>query len=326
MARRARTIKPEILEDSKTATLSHLEYRVFTGTWLIADDYGNLRGEPDFLRGQLVWASSETAASVAHAVGVLADRGLLVPYQVRGQSYLHIAGWAKHQRIDRPSRPTMPGPEHADLRSERGHTTSIEHQRFLAIGSTTSTKFHSSQPSDLILASDSLLSRETLDPEGEGEGEGDQDPPVVPHSGDQTESQQLAEFKAKVDSVLSPAAEVQQRVDAIAAAPNKRRRRERSTAQAMPTGWHPRSEELAKARELGIDAAHEAEQFRDHHAARGTTFRDWDAAFRTWLRNARKFAARSGAVVGGQPKQKRFAVVSDEPDFSRVDAMLNGAK
>lgn len=45
--------------------------------------------------------------------------------------------------------------------------------------------------------------------------------------------------------------------------------------------------ELAEAKSL--NAAIEFNQFRDHHLARGTQFKDWDAAWRTWLRNAVKF-------------------------------------
>jgi len=34
------------------------------------------------------------------------------------------------------------------------------------------------------------------------------------------------------------------------------------------------------------DPHKEIEAFRDYHLARGTTMADWEAAFRTWLRNA----------------------------------------
>ena len=30
----------------------------------------------------------------------------------------------------------------------------------------------------------------------------------------------------------------------------------------------------------------ELEKFRDHHASKGSTFKDWDRAFKTWLRKA----------------------------------------
>lgn len=65
-------------------------------------------------------------------------------------------------------------------------------------------------------------------------------------------------------------------------------------SQPMPTAWTPRSDELALAKTLGVSPTGEAESFRDHHSAKGTRFVDWDAAFRTWLRNAVKFS-RGGA-------------------------------
>lgn len=110
MAGRIRSIKPEILEDDVTAHLSHLEYRLFVGTWLIADDYGNLRGDPDYIRGRILWGTGETREGVMKALDALVSASLLVPYRVRGQPYLHIAGWTKHQRVDKPGKPRMPGP------------------------------------------------------------------------------------------------------------------------------------------------------------------------------------------------------------------------
>jgi hypothetical protein len=40
----------------------------------------------------------------------------------------------------------------------------------------------------------------------------------------------------------------------------------------------------------GIDVDAETENFLDHHRAKGSTFKSWDAAWRTWMRNAVKFA------------------------------------
>lgn len=114
MAGRIRSIKPEILEDTKTASLTHLEYRVFVGSWLLADDHGNLRGDPDYVRGQIVWASRESRESVAKALETLARVSLLNKYVVRGQVYFHVAGWEKHQRVDKPGKPRMPLPTESD--------------------------------------------------------------------------------------------------------------------------------------------------------------------------------------------------------------------
>lgn len=38
----------------------------------------------------------------------------------------------------------------------------------------------------------------------------------------------------------------------------------------------------------------ELEKFRDHHTAKGSVMEDWQAAFRTWLRNADEWGARNG--------------------------------
>lgn len=63
-------------------------------------------------------------------------------------------------------------------------------------------------------------------------------------------------------------------------------------AVAIPDDWAPSDKNISDAKsrnfsdeEIDVEAA----AFRDHHLARGTAFKDWDAAWRTWLGNARKF-------------------------------------
>ena len=41
------------------------------------------------------------------------------------------------------------------------------------------------------------------------------------------------------------------------------------------------------------DTAPHLEAFRDYHIAKGSRFIDWDAAFRTWIRNASKFGSNA---------------------------------
>ncbi len=60
----------------------------------------------------------------------------------------------------------------------------------------------------------------------------------------------------------------------------------RARGTQLPADWAPRAEERAWASQHTLDCDAEAEHFRDHHTARGTSFRDWHAGFRTWLRNA----------------------------------------
>jgi hypothetical protein len=69
----------------------------------------------------------------------------------------------------------------------------------------------------------------------------------------------------------------------------KRRDKKAKRPFVIPEDWAPRPQELAKAREMGIDGENEAESFRDWHTSKGTQYVDWDATFRTWLRNHKKW-------------------------------------
>jgi hypothetical protein len=107
MSRRIRTLKPEILDNPRTAKLSHAAWRLFVSAIVLADDYGNVGAEPAWLGGAAFWGR---AADVHEALGELAAAGLVSPYEVHGQAYMHIAGWASHQRVDHPGKPAVPGP------------------------------------------------------------------------------------------------------------------------------------------------------------------------------------------------------------------------
>lgn len=81
--------------------------------------------------------------------------------------------------------------------------------------------------------------------------------------------------------------------DLLGEAPLKQKRRCR-----LPDGWVPNDRNLQDAHSKQFtdeEINHEANRFRDHHHAKGSTMLDWDAAWRTWLGNARKFAAPRNA-------------------------------
>jgi hypothetical protein len=56
--------------------------------------------------------------------------------------------------------------------------------------------------------------------------------------------------------------------------------------------FNERAEAMAKGRGLNVHA--ELSAFKDRNLATGATYIDWQAAFRNWLRNAVKFAAKGG--------------------------------
>jgi hypothetical protein len=252
---RIRTIKPELLEDARTAGLSDAGFRLFVAAILLADDHGNLRADERWLEGQVWWVgvgrgdSPKSAASLRE----LSEVGLVTIYGVRGQWYASIRNWRKHQRIDNAGKPRVPQPSDAD--EEYSPNFAAKRRE---------------TPLD--------LRPPTSDQDPEGDFIGAQDKPAA-----QTKLDQL---KATVDASAT--------------------RAKKHRGSQIPDDWQPRAEERAWASENGLNCDDEAAQFRDHHTARGTAFRDWSAAFRTWLRNASKWKPKQPAS-----RQPHLGVVSD---------------
>jgi hypothetical protein len=72
----------------------------------------------------------------------------------------------------------------------------------------------------------------------------------------------------------------------------------------LPEGWVPSERNIRDAEDRQFSAKeidHEADRFRNHHHAKGSRYRDWDAAWRTWLGNARKYAGNRGMAGGQSP-------------------------
>ena len=105
---RIRTIKPEILTDAKTVGLSDTSWRFFVSLFVLADDCGRLPAEDLILTGQIF---PGRASRITHgALTECSDMGLVRAYSVRGQKFVEICGWSKHQKINRPSGPKFPAP------------------------------------------------------------------------------------------------------------------------------------------------------------------------------------------------------------------------
>lgn len=68
----------------------------------------------------------------------------------------------------------------------------------------------------------------------------------------------------------------------------------------LPTTWHANDKHRAYALANGLDLQHEVEQFKSRNLAKGTVFKDWDAAFRNWLGIAAKWQ-----------KEKQPAIIDD---------------
>jgi hypothetical protein len=107
---RIRTIKPETLDDEVAASLSDTAWRLWVSTWLLADDHGNARASARYLAAT-VWQDTSRSPRVAEVLRELQKAGLIGLYEHKGQTYLHINGWERHQRIDNAGRPRVPLPK-----------------------------------------------------------------------------------------------------------------------------------------------------------------------------------------------------------------------
>lgn len=84
--------------------------------------------------------------------------------------------------------------------------------------------------------------------------------------------------------------------------------RKRAPETPLPDSWEPTDAHAEIAKAEGVNLAREAAKFRDHAAANDRRQRDWDAAFRTWLRRANDFG-------GGQARASPEAKARREPEF-----------
>lgn len=87
---------------------------------------------------------------------------------------------------------------------------------------------------------------------------------------------------------------------------------------SRPASWRPNANHQATADQNGLSLDLEFEKFANYHDSKGNMFADWDAAFRTWLSNAKQFS-KPGKVDVESQNQK----VLDEY-FKTQPAVLEG--
>lgn len=66
----------------------------------------------------------------------------------------------------------------------------------------------------------------------------------------------------------------------------------------LPEDLVPNASCLTLARERGVDLEWEMPQFIDHHRKNASRFADWQAAIRTWIRNAKSFGVSARGLGG----------------------------
>ncbi|MGM1188127.1 DnaT-like ssDNA-binding domain-containing protein [Serratia liquefaciens] len=104
---RIRTVKPEFWTDEKVVECSIAARLLFIGLFNFANDKGCLERSPRRIKMQVFPADSMDCEPLLQE---LITHGLLTEYSVNDVQYLHISGFLKHQKINRPSQTNIPVP------------------------------------------------------------------------------------------------------------------------------------------------------------------------------------------------------------------------
>ena len=108
---RIRTIKPEFPQSESMGNVSRDARLCFVLLWTLADDSGRLRGNSRMLASLLFPYDDDAPALIGGWLGELEKEGCITRYVVDGASYVEIAKWLSHQKIDKPTASKLPSPD-----------------------------------------------------------------------------------------------------------------------------------------------------------------------------------------------------------------------
>ena len=120
---RIRTIKPEFWSDSKTGTLSDKATKLFIGLLNFCDDYGVIQFDiAEFTAKIFPFENFRDCSRVlAQAIcDEILPKGLASIFSVNfdhedeSNNFLWVKNFERHQRVDRPGKPLLPGWESGD--------------------------------------------------------------------------------------------------------------------------------------------------------------------------------------------------------------------
>lgn len=77
--------------------------------------------------------------------------------------------------------------------------------------------------------------------------------------------------------------------------PKKSPSEKTSKSTQRPAEFSPSEAHTEMASQMGVNLQSEFGAFCDYHEAKGSTFKNWDAALRTWIRNSAKYSGRAKA-------------------------------
>ncbi|WP_426805362.1 hypothetical protein [Stenotrophomonas sp. SrG] len=100
---RIRSIKPEFWSSEQVMECSPMARLLFIGLWNFCDDGGNHVASAKTVKAEIFPGDDIASTDVQRMLDELSSNSLIAFYTNGGKDYLHVTGWKKHQKIDRPT-------------------------------------------------------------------------------------------------------------------------------------------------------------------------------------------------------------------------------
>lgn len=100
---RIRTIKPEFWSSEQVMECSPIARLLFIGLWNFCDDAGNHVASAKTIKAEIFPGDDIASTDVQRMLDELSSNSLIAFYTNGSKDYLHVTGWEKHQKIDRPT-------------------------------------------------------------------------------------------------------------------------------------------------------------------------------------------------------------------------------
>lgn len=110
-----RIIKDSIRTSKKVNLMTDFQFRLWVNLITYVDDYGRGSADPELLKGFVFpRRKSVTEGTIEKAMRDLANMGLILLYDVDGDSYFCFPSWTEHQRIQ-TKKSKFPAPDDGDI-------------------------------------------------------------------------------------------------------------------------------------------------------------------------------------------------------------------
>lgn len=96
-------MKPEFWSSEQVMECSPMARLMFIGLWNFCDDAGNHVASAKTIKAEIFPGDDISSADVQRMLDELSSNSLIAFYANDSKDYLHVTGWKKHQKIDKPT-------------------------------------------------------------------------------------------------------------------------------------------------------------------------------------------------------------------------------